>query len=162
QDGVRVTAGASVQMTDDTVSSNLVHGDGAPVGSVFAPTPNNDPYSLGNHAENNANLRLGAGVRLVGAAASSITASNITDNAFGALNTGAAGVADTPATPAQAQNNWWGLRAGPVSLPTPGPAVWPDPSAPSATTYNPPIPENPVNGSLVPNSACPAGVSDSN
>src|SRR5262249_1890525 len=39
QDGVRVTAGASVQMSDDTISSNFVHGDGAPVSSVFAPTP---------------------------------------------------------------------------------------------------------------------------
>jgi hypothetical protein len=73
QDGVRVSGGASVEMLGDTVSSNLVHGDGAPVGSVFAPTPNNDPFPLGSHSENNQNLRLGAGVRLVGAAASSIT-----------------------------------------------------------------------------------------
>ena len=161
QDGVRVTGGASVQMTDDTVSSNLVHGEGAPIGSVFSPTPNNDPYPLGNHAENNANLRLGAGVRLVGAAASSITGSNIADNAFGVLNTTADGVANNTATPVQAQNNWWGLRTGAVTLPTPGPAVWPDTAAPSATTYNPPIPENPVNGNAIANAACPAGVSDS-
>src|SRR5215470_2001716 len=87
QDGVRVTAGASVQMTGDTVSSNLVNGSGSPVQSVFAPTPNNDPYPLGDHAENNQNLRLGAGIRLVGAAASAIAGSNITDNAFGVLNT---------------------------------------------------------------------------
>src|SRR5262249_56009247 len=60
QDGVRVTAGASVQMTGDTVSSNLVNGSGSPVQSVFAPTPNNDPYPLGNHADNNQNLWLGA------------------------------------------------------------------------------------------------------
>jgi Zinc carboxypeptidase len=162
QDGVRVTAGASVQMSDDTVSSNLVHGEDAPIASVFAPTPNNDPYPLGNHAENNANLRLGGGVRLVGAAASSITDSNIADNAFGVLNTTADGVANNTATPVQAQNNWWGLRTGAVTLPTAGPAVWPSTTAPSATTYNPPIPENPVNGTPVPNAACPAGVSDSN
>ena len=43
-------------MSDTTVSSNFVHGDGAPVGSVFAPTPDNDPYVRGNHAENNQNL----------------------------------------------------------------------------------------------------------
>jgi hypothetical protein len=106
QDGVRVTAGASVQMSDDTISSNLVHGEGAPVASVFAPTPNNDPYPLGNHAEHNANLRLGAGLRLVGAAASSITDSNIADNAFGVLNTTADGVANNTATPVQAQRDW--------------------------------------------------------
>jgi hypothetical protein len=87
QDGVRVTAGASVQMTGDTVSSNLVNGTGSPVQTVLAPTPNNDPYPLGNYATNNQNLRLGAGVRLVGAAASTIASSNITDNAFGVLNT---------------------------------------------------------------------------
>ncbi|HEY3101597.1 MAG TPA: hypothetical protein VGL14_21925, partial [Methylomirabilota bacterium] len=142
--------------------SNLVHGQGAPIASVFAPTPNNDPYPLGSHAENNANLRLGAGVRLVGAAASSITDSNITDNAFGVLNTTADGAANNTATPVQAQRNWWGLRTGAVTLPTAGPAVWPTTTAPSATTYNPPVPENPVNGSTVANAACPAGVSDSN
>ncbi|MBO0772477.1 MAG: hypothetical protein J2P35_13550, partial [Actinobacteria bacterium] len=67
QDGVRVTGGASVRMTGDTVSSNLVNGTGAPVQSVYAPTPDNDPYPLGDHAENNQNLRLAAGVRLAGA-----------------------------------------------------------------------------------------------
>ena len=161
QDGVRVTAGATVQMTDTTVSSNLVHGDGAPVGSVFAPTPNNDPYPLGNHAENNQNLRLGAGIRLVGAVGSTISRSNITDNAFGVLNTMLDGTSPNAASPVLAQNNWWGLRTGAVTLPTPGPAVWPDVVAPAATTYNPPIPENPVNGAAVPDANCPAGVSDS-
>ncbi|HET7760079.1 MAG TPA: hypothetical protein VFK62_09160 [Gaiellaceae bacterium] len=161
QDGVRVTAGASVQVSDTTVSSNFVHGTGAPVGSVFAPTPNNDPYALGSHAENNQNLRLGAGIRLVGAAASSVTHSNITDNAFGVLNTTLDGVSNNSATPVQAPDNWWGLRAGAVTLPTPGPAVWPSVAAPSATTYNPPIPENPVNGNAVADPSCPAGVSDS-
>jgi hypothetical protein len=161
QDGIRVTAGASVEMYDNTVSSNLVHGEGAPISSVFAPTPNNDPFPLGNHAENNANLRLGAGVRLVGAAASSITRSNIVDNAFGVLNTTSDGLGNNSAVPVQAQNDWWGLRTGAVTLPTPGPAVWPDTAAPSATTYNPPLPENPVNGNPLPNAACPPGVSDS-
>jgi hypothetical protein len=36
QDGVRVTGGASLQMTGDTVSSNLVNGTGAPIQSVYA------------------------------------------------------------------------------------------------------------------------------
>jgi hypothetical protein len=161
QDGVRVTAGASLQMTGDTVSSNLVNGTGSPVQSVFAPTPANDPYPLGNDATNNENLRLGAGVRLVGAAASTISASNITDNAFGVLNTTTDGMTANTATPVDAQHDWWGLRTGTVTLPAPGPAVWPDIGSPSAATYNPPVPENPVNGTPADDSACPAGVSDS-
>jgi hypothetical protein len=161
QDGVRVTAGASVQMTGDTVSSNLVNGSGSPVQSVFAPTPNNDPYPLGNHADNNQNLWLGAGVRFVGAAASTISASNVTDNAFGVINTTLDGTSANTATPVTAQNDWWGLRTGQVTLPTPGPAVWPDITNPSSTTYNPPVPENPVNGAAVADSNCPSGVSDS-
>ena len=162
QDGVRVTAGASVQMSGDTVSSNLVNGTNSPIQSVFAPTPNNDPYPLGNHAEHNQNLRLGAGVRLVGAAASTISSSNITDNAFGVINTTLDGAANNTATPVLAQNNWWGLRTGTVTLPTAGPAVWSDTVNPSATTYNPPVPENPVNGAQVADANCPAGVSGSN
>jgi hypothetical protein len=158
QDGVRVTAGASVQMSGDTVSSNLVNGEGSPVQSVYAPTPNNDPYPLGDHAENNQNLRLGAGVRLVGAAASTITGSNITDNAFGVLNVAADGTT-AAAQPVDARNNWWGLRTGTVALPTPGPAVWPD--VVSSASINPPVPENPVNGAPVADAACPSGVNDS-
>jgi hypothetical protein len=161
QDGVRVTAGASVQMSGDTVSSNLVNGTGSPTQSLFAPTPNNDPLPLGNYATNNQNLRLGAGVRLVGAAASTITSSNITDNGFGVLNTTVDGTTADTDTPVTATNDWWGLRTGTVSLPTPGPAVWPDIVTPSATTYNPPVPENPVNGAAVTDAACPTGVSDS-
>ena len=49
QDGVRVTAGASVALTGNTISQNLVHGVGAPTRGA---------------ATNNANLPLGAGVRL--------------------------------------------------------------------------------------------------
>lgn len=161
QDGVRVTNGASVSMTGDTVSSNLVNGAGAPVQSVYAPTPDNDPYPLGGHAENNQNLRLAAGVRLLGAGPSRITGSNITDNAFGVLNTTSDGTTPNTVTPAIATNNWWGLRTGAVSLPTPGPAIWPDIVNPDAATYNPPMPENPVNGSPVTDPACPAGVKDS-
>ena len=134
QDGVRVTAGASIQITGTTISSNFVHGANAPIGSVLAPTPNNNPFALGNHAENNQNLRLGAGVRLVGAAASSVTQSNVTDNAFGVLNTTLNGLANNTATPVAAQNDYWGLRVGssaaPIPLPTPGPAVWPNTSSP--------------------------------
>ena len=155
-----MTAGASVQISDTTISSNFVHGENAPVGSVYAPTPNNDPFARGDHAENNQNLRLGAGVRLVGAAASSVTQSNVTDNAFGVLNTTLNGRSNNTATPVTATNNWWGLRTGGLTLPTPGPAVWPDTVAPS--TFNPPIPENPVNGSPIADASCPTGVMDSN
>ena len=161
QDGVRVTAGASVEMTGDSVSSNLVHGAGSPVGSVFAPTPNNDPYALGNHSENNQNLRLGAGVRLVGAGPSLINRTNITDNAFGVLNTTLDGATGNSAVPVDARNNWWGLRTGALTLPSPGPAVWSDPSNPG-TNPNPPVPENPVNGTPVPDTTCAgAGVQNS-
>ena len=159
-----MTAGASIQMTGTTISSNLVHGANAPIGTVLAPTPNNDPFPLGNHAENNQNLRLGAGVRLVGAAASSVTQSNVTDNAFGVLNTTLNGLANNTATRVAAQNNYWGLRVGsssaPIPLPTPGPAVWPNTATPGST-FNPPIPENPVNGSPVADASCPTGVMDS-
>lgn len=161
QDGVRVTAGAAVQMSGDTVSSNLVNGTGSPVQSVYAPTPDNDPYPRGDNATNNQNLWLGAGVRLVGAAASSITGSNITDNAFGVINTALDGTTANTATPVAAQNDWWGLRTGTVTLPTPGPAVWPDIGNPSSTTFNPPVPENPVNGAPAADSNCPSGISDS-
>ena len=161
QDGVRVSAGAAVRMTGDTVSSNLVNGTGAPVQSMYPPTPNNDPYLLGDHSTNNENLHLGAGVRLVGAGASTIAQSNITDNAFGVLNTTSDGTTANSGTPVNASNNWWGLRTGTVTLPTPGPAIWSDPANPPDSTINPPTPENPINGSPAPDTQCPAGVSDS-
>src|SRR5205823_2739271 len=82
-----------------------------------APTPDNDPYPRGSHTEGNQNLHLGAGIRLVGAAASSIEKSNITDNAFGVINTAPDGTTAS-STPVQAKNNWWGLRTGTVTLPT--------------------------------------------
>ena len=160
QDGVRVTDGASVHMTGDTVSSNLVNGTGAPIQSAYPPTPDNDPYSLGDHAEGNQNLRLAAGVRLAGAGSSVITDSNITDNACGVLNTTSDGTTPNTATPVAATSDWWGLRTGNVSLPNPGPAIWTDIAGPGATP-NPPVPENPVNGSAVADSACPPGVQDS-
>src|SRR4029079_14756944 len=56
---------------------------------------------------------------------------------------------------------YWGLRVGsssaPIPLPTPGPAVWPNTTTPGAP-FNPPIPENPVNGWPVADPNCPAGV----
>ena len=128
QDGVRITSGASAQLVDDTVSQNLVHGEGAPT----AGTP-----------LNNSNLALGAGVRLVGAGASSIARSNIVDNAYGVLNLQADGTTANTATPVAAENNWWGLW--PMSPFNSGPAVSP--------AINPNQPENPVNGNPAPDTA---------
>jgi hypothetical protein len=127
QDGVRVTAGASVALTANTISQNLVHGTGAPTRGA---------------ATNNANLSRGAGVRLVGAAASTATRNNILDNAYGAINVELDGATPNTAAPFVAENNWWGLRSTSSTLPNAGPAISP--------TSNPPFPENPVNGAGIP------------
>ena len=69
---------------------------------------------------------------------------NIVDNAYGVYNVQLDGTTANTAVPVNAVNNWWGLRTGTVALPTAGPAVWLDVVTP--TTINPPVPENPVNG----------------
>jgi hypothetical protein len=155
QDGVRVTAGARAQISDSLISQNLVNGAGAPVR---------------DSATNNANLALGAGIRLIGAYMTtppvstglsrsyntSVTRSNIVDNAYGALNLAADGTTANSGTKNNgsggsnvflAENNWWGLRiTAPAGQPggNPGPAV--------APTTTPPWPENPVNGTVTPDS----------
>jgi hypothetical protein len=121
QDGVRVAGGGSVDINDSSISQNLVNGETAP--AYGAET-------------NNASLSLGAGVRLIGAAPSSITNSNITDNAYGVLNLNAAGNAAATANPVEALKDWWGLAVKATS--NVGPAVSP--------TTNPAYQENPVNG----------------
>ena len=124
QDGVRIAAGASSVLTGNTISQNLVNGNGAPTRGQPA---------------NNVNLWLGAGIRLVDAQASSATRNNIADNAYGVHNTEANGETANETVPFSAENNWWGLRPGAGgTLPNAGPAVTP--------TTNPPFPENPVNG----------------
>ncbi|MEV4420936.1 Ig-like domain-containing protein [Patulibacter sp. NPDC049589] len=149
QDGVRVTSGARAQIADTLISQNLVNGTGAPVrGSTT----------------NNANLLLGSGIRLVGAFLTtppvssglnrsyntSVTRSNIVDNAYGALNLQADGVTANSGTKNNgsgtsnvflAENNWWGLRiTAPAGTPggNAGPVISP--------TTTPAWPENPVNG----------------
>ena len=129
QDGVRVTAGSAVSITDATISANEVHGTGAP---TYGSTTNN------------ANLPLGAGVRLIGAGASSITASNLTDNAYGAYNVGLDGAAANTAAPLAAENNFWGLRVNATA--NVGPAVSP--------VTNPSYQENPVNGTATADATC--------
>ena len=124
QDGVRVTAGSSVTVTETLVSQNLVQG-------TLAPTR--------GAAANNANLSLGAGIRLIGGAASVLSKNNIVDNSYGVFNVGLDGVTPNTAVPVRAENNWWGLRpASAGGGANNGPAISP--------TTNPPIPENPVNG----------------
>ena len=128
QDGVRVTAGASVSIVDSTISQNLVNGTGAP---------------LFNSTTNNANLSLGAGVRLIGAGPSNAANSNIVDNAYGVFNVGLDGVTPNQATPVLAEQNWWGLRRNFVQVGgrNNGPAISP--------TTNPSQLENPVNGTPI-------------
>jgi hypothetical protein len=129
QDGVRVTAGANVSIVDSTITQNLVNGTGAP---------------LFNVTTNNANLSLGAGVRLIGAGPSTITNSNIADNAYGVFNVGLDGVTANATTPVVATNDWWGLRVTrntAAGARNNGPAISP--------TVNPAQLENPVNGAPV-------------
>jgi hypothetical protein len=140
QDGVRLAAGARGAISGSLISQNLVQGTGAPVR---------------NSATNNANLRQGAGIRLVGgdAANSSVTRTNVVDNAYGIVNAAADNAADA-ANPLLAENNWWGLCSpvgsnrcngeppGNTQPPNNGPAVSP--------TTNPGYPENPVNGVAAP------------
>ncbi len=167
QDGVRVLSGARAIVTGSLISQNLVNGTGSPVRSTFVfTTPNNVPtITYTENSANNQNLALGAGIRLQGAVLGSfagstgqvvnscVTGSNITDNAYGALNLNAAGTTGATgpvnANPVstsygnllKAENNWWGenyyrpANGGPGNL---GPAISP--------TINPPIPENPVGG----------------
>ncbi len=134
QEGLRVTAGATATVTDSILSQNLVNGTGAPTRSS-----NTVPNST-----NNANLPLGSGARFIGAGTSSISSSNVVDNAYGVQNHELDGT--TPAaTPMAAENNWWGLRFTSVTNNV-GPAISP--------TSNPPVPENPVNGTPVADPAC--------
>jgi hypothetical protein len=137
QDGVHVTDGARATVQSSIVTQNLVNGTGAPVRQTFAA--NGTLQNPGT--DGNANLSLGAGIRLVGAnaAGSLITRNNIVDNAYGVFNAAADGT--TPSAVAvPAESNWWGLRFTPPPINN-GPAISPP--------FNPPVPENPVNGAPV-------------
>ena len=137
QDGILASDRSRVSVSGSMVTQNLVNGTGAPVRQTFtnAGVPQN-PGTAGN-----ANLWLGAGIRLVGAdaAGSLITRNNIVDNAYGVFNAEADGTtASAVAVPAT--DNWWGKRFTTLAT-NPGPAISP--------AYNPPVPENPVNGAPV-------------
>ena len=136
QDGIRLAAGSRAAITGSLISQNLVQGLDAPVR---------------NSVTNNQYLREAAGLRLIGGDApnSSVTRTNIVDNAYGVVNAAGDNTADA-ANPLMAENNWWGLcspvgtnrcngePAGNTQPPNNGPAVSP--------TRNPGYPENPVNG----------------
>lgn len=145
QDGIRVAGNASTGITGSLVTQNLVNGTGSPT----------RPTNLTANATNNANLVKGAGVRFVGATASTIATSNIVDNAYGVQNVSATDGTTALTSPrVNAENNWWGLNyyrggaTGPNQAVNAGPAISP--------TTNPPIPENPVNGAAVADTAFPA------
>jgi hypothetical protein len=129
QDGVRVTAGSTVSVTDSLIAQNLVNGAAAP------------PY---NSTTNNQNLSLGAGLRLIGAGPSTLTRSNVTDNAYGVFNATLDGATANNAVPLAAEQNWWGLRTN-NNISNVGPAISP--------IRNPFYQENPVNGTGVPDGA---------
>jgi hypothetical protein len=144
QDGVRITGGARATIEGSSITQNLVNGAGSPVRQRWndAGTEMTNPGTAGNE-----NLDEGAGVRLVGADAANslITRTNIVDNAYGVYNAEADGTTPS-ATAVSAPNNWWGLRfsgagAGNPVPANPGPAISP--------AFNPPVPENPVNGAPV-------------
>ncbi len=135
QDGLKVTAGASVVVDSSSFFQNFVNGENAPVLSL-----NTVPNST-----NNANLSLAAGLRLIGAEASTITRSNISDNHYGAFNVGLDGATANTATPLSAENNWWGIRTSGTTVNS-GPAVSP--------TVNPAEQENPVNGGSIVDPTC--------
>ncbi|MDO8187069.1 Ig-like domain-containing protein [Conexibacter sp. JD483] len=153
QDGIRVTNNSRVEVADSLISQNLVNGAGAPV----RPTWDSRNAVYTTQTTDNANLRLAAGIRLLGASLtnysgangqtiySSATRSNITDNAYGVLNLAADGTTDVSGDPTstgrlgnvfRAERNWWGL--GYYRSSNAGPEI-----APAANT---PFPENPVNG----------------
>ena len=136
QDGVRVTAGSSATITDTLISQNLVQGTGAP------------PHTTGTGSTTNAaNLSLGAGVRLIGAATSTLMRDNITDNAYGVYNVMLDGTSANTTVPVKAENNWWGLRTAAVTTNN-GPAISPTSGTPPVP-FAPPWPENPVNGTAI-------------
>ncbi|MGA7398205.1 MAG: Ig-like domain-containing protein [Solirubrobacterales bacterium] len=138
QDGLRVTAGAKVNVDSSSFFQNYVNGVGSPVFS----SNTNAPIST-----NNANLSMAAGVRLIGAGASSITGSNVSDNHFGAFNVELDGSTANTAVPFSAENNWWGLRTTGATYNN-GPAISP--------ATNPAQYENPVNGAATVDATCVA------
>jgi hypothetical protein len=137
QDGVRVTGGATVAIKDSLISQNLVNGTGAPPYSHYGEKTNDPPVI---ETANNSNLALAAALRLIGAGASTVSHSNLVDNAYGAYNADLTGTAPNTATPLTATENWWGMAVKATG--NLGPAISP--------ATNPFYQENPVNGTATP------------
>ncbi len=136
QDGVRIAAGASGAISGSIVTQNLVQGQDSPVRN----SPTNNQY-----------LPDAAGIRLIGADVdgSSVTRTNIVDNAYGVFNAASDNDADASDV-LSAENNWWGLWS-PVDPPppeNPPPPAPPNDGPEVSPTTNPPYPENPVNGAV--------------
>ena len=137
QDGIRVTAGSTAALVDNTISQNIVQGTGSPVRSS----------NTVNNSTNNDKLGLAADVRLIGAGPSTFTRNNFVDSSYGLMNVGLDGATANSATPAEAENNWWGLR---FNAQTGNSGPWISPA------FNPPTPETAVNGAAVADEATPA------
>lgn len=118
QDGIRVTAGSTLDFTSGLVSQNFMAGAGS------------DSVAM---------LPDAAGLRLIGAGPSSVTSSNVLNNSYGVVNLDLAGTAANTAVPAEAANNFWGYP-GTIGSTNTGPAVSP--------AVLPTRPSNPVNGAI--------------
>lgn len=118
QDGVKVTAGASLNLDSSTISQNLMAGAGS-------NTPAEWPGA--------------AGVRLIGAAPSAATGSNVLNNSYGAVNLELDGTTANTTDPLDAPDNFWGYP-GTSNATNTGPDVSPG--------ILPVLPSNPVNGAV--------------
>lgn len=116
QDGIRVTAGSSLDFQSGIVSQNLMAGAGS---DTVDELPN------------------AAGVRLIGAGASSVTESNVLNNSYGVVNVELDGATPNTADPVDASDVFWGYP-GTIGSTNTGPAVSP--------VTLPDRPSNPVNG----------------
>lgn len=118
QDGIRVTAGSTLNFSSGIVSQNFMAGAGS---------------------DANAQLADAAGFRFIGAGASSVTESNVLNNSYGIVNREIDGVDANVAEPVDASDNYWGYT-GAIGSTNTGPAVSP--------LVNPARPSNPVNGTV--------------
>jgi hypothetical protein len=182
QDGIRATNNARIKVSDSLISQNLVNGTNAPVRTTATGGGATNPpvtITVTTNSANNANLGLGAGIRLLGAGLTTVaqgtgqvlysqaSTSNITDNSYGVLNLAADGTTAATGDPNatgnnslgnlfKAENNYWGVNyyrpwTGGGSV-NPGPAISP--------TDNPAVPENPVNGTATVETATAGTTSD--
>jgi hypothetical protein len=137
QDGIRVSGGARALITGSSITQNLTNGTNAPVRQTFSANGTETNPGTAGHE----NLWRSAGVRMVAADAanSQIARNNILDNGYGVFNVLADGTTDNP-VPVDAPDNYWGRRFTPPATNS-GPAISP--------ANNPPVPENPVNGTPV-------------